>query len=79
MVDVYDSLGNNVIDIRYIMGANDEPVPNDGVCISVKRAQLYGWQIYLVNNISKNKGIYIRNWYQSDTCTEWHKMESLAI
>lgn len=43
MVDVYDSLGNNVIDIRYIMGANDEPVPNDGVCISVKRAQLYGW------------------------------------
>lgn len=79
VVDIYNALGNNTIDFRYIMEAKDIPAPNDGVCITVKRSYQYGWQIYLINNINKNKGIYIRNWYQSDTCSEWYKIESVAI
>lgn len=79
MVDIYNALSSNTIDFKYIMQADDEPVTNDGVCITVKHTQLYGWQIYLVNNMDKNKGIYIRNWYQSETCSAWYKINSIAI
>ena len=61
MQELYNSLTNFTIDMRYVMGAEDCPAPNDGICLTFKRDTVYGWQIYLINNIEVNEGIYIRN------------------
>ena len=79
MQELYNSLTDFTIDMRYVMNAEDCPAPNDGICLTFKRDTVYGWQIYLINNIEVNEGIYIRNWYQKNVPLGWKKINTLAI
>lgn len=74
MSSIYDSLPQFSIDIKYVIECGDAPVSNDGLCITFKRIQIYGWQIFLVNNIESNKAIFIRNWYGQNNPGGWKKI-----
>lgn len=74
MSSIYDSLPQFSIDIKYVIECGDAPVSNDGLCITFKRIQIYGWQIFLTNNIESNKVIFIRNWYGQNNPGGWKRI-----